>query len=645
MKKNNFLLLIIILLGCALRLDFLFASNFRIDSDEAIVGLMAKHILEGKNIPIFYYGQHYMGSFESIMVAALSLFFGLSTVTLRLVPTICSIVLIPVAYKLAKLVSPKNISNEFVGLTTALFFALPPSALLEWSTKARGGFIEVLLISALSFLYLVKFVKKDVCTKDLYFSCFLLGVGWWVNNQILYSMIAWAITAGIFLLISYKIVDTVKITVISAVAWLIGSSPWWVYNILNDWVSLGMFESGTKEEIFKHIAGVFAISLPILHGGIRFWHHDEIFPGAKYFVFANLILCLIAVLYLIVSNCFNKKEIIPVILITVFPIICITIFSISSFGYLIEAPRYLLPIYVGTFVWQGLFAGVLFSRFKILSYIYVSSIIIIQLTSFYLNGRSIPGEPFVYSNDRASKDHTNLIRWLKENNISHVRANYWIGYRLAFETNEAVTFTLFGEPYRDRIPEYERINDFLNIPIISTHSQIGLIKDGFNAVGIKYKETKIDDYTIMTPTEFINKKTCKSISPKNFSAETNYNQSSSRAAFDGSIDTRWGAGHEQIPGMYYILNLGKVYNLCDLELKLGKFRTDAPAELRIKIYNNGALVKELTQLDTDGYDYLEAAGIDLPLYLDGVSADKIELLQEGKKAVFDWSIAEIVLQE
>ena len=30
------------------------------DSDQAIVGLMAKHLLEGRAFPLFFYGQEYM---------------------------------------------------------------------------------------------------------------------------------------------------------------------------------------------------------------------------------------------------------------------------------------------------------------------------------------------------------------------------------------------------------------------------------------------------------------------------------------------------------------------------------------------------------------------------------------------------------
>ena len=79
-------LLVVTIIALALRLDHLYASNFVIDGDEAIVGLMAQHILNGQSWPTFYYGQHYMGSLEALLVALVGLFVGLSNFALKFVP-------------------------------------------------------------------------------------------------------------------------------------------------------------------------------------------------------------------------------------------------------------------------------------------------------------------------------------------------------------------------------------------------------------------------------------------------------------------------------------------------------------------------------------------------------------------------------
>ena len=77
---------LLVIIALLLRLDFMRGGSFVIDSDEAIVGLMGKHILEGRGIPTFYYGQHYMGSLEGICASIVFWFFGASAFTLQLVP-------------------------------------------------------------------------------------------------------------------------------------------------------------------------------------------------------------------------------------------------------------------------------------------------------------------------------------------------------------------------------------------------------------------------------------------------------------------------------------------------------------------------------------------------------------------------------
>jgi hypothetical protein len=55
------------------------------DSDEAVVGLMARHILHGQ-FTTFFWGQAYGGSQEALLTAPVFAVFGSSWVALRIVP-------------------------------------------------------------------------------------------------------------------------------------------------------------------------------------------------------------------------------------------------------------------------------------------------------------------------------------------------------------------------------------------------------------------------------------------------------------------------------------------------------------------------------------------------------------------------------
>ena len=61
------------------------------DSDEAVVGLMVRHILHGE-FTTFFWGQAYGGSQEALLTAPVFAVFGSSWLALRIVPLLLSAV-------------------------------------------------------------------------------------------------------------------------------------------------------------------------------------------------------------------------------------------------------------------------------------------------------------------------------------------------------------------------------------------------------------------------------------------------------------------------------------------------------------------------------------------------------------------------
>ena len=57
---------------------------------------MAKHISEGAAVPVFYYGQHYMGTLEPLLLSFLFDLFGYQPYLLKMVPLGFSLLLIGV---------------------------------------------------------------------------------------------------------------------------------------------------------------------------------------------------------------------------------------------------------------------------------------------------------------------------------------------------------------------------------------------------------------------------------------------------------------------------------------------------------------------------------------------------------------------
>ena len=129
------------------RLYLLMISGSVIDADEAIVGLMAMHINEGAPWPIFYYGQFYMGAIEPILAAISFRVLGQSSAALKFVPLLFSLIHVGLIFILAR-----RFTTRFGAHVAALLTAVAPVGLVLWSTMARGGFIELVVLGTLSLI-------------------------------------------------------------------------------------------------------------------------------------------------------------------------------------------------------------------------------------------------------------------------------------------------------------------------------------------------------------------------------------------------------------------------------------------------------------------------------------------------------------
>src|SRR3981189_3342611 len=62
---------------------FGFRRQLAFDSDQAVFGLMAKHLIEGRAFPLFMYGQNYILAVEAWLAAPVFLMAGVSAGALR----------------------------------------------------------------------------------------------------------------------------------------------------------------------------------------------------------------------------------------------------------------------------------------------------------------------------------------------------------------------------------------------------------------------------------------------------------------------------------------------------------------------------------------------------------------------------------
>lgn len=645
-----FFLILLVTCGALLRLDFMRAVEYTIDSDEAIVGLMAKHILEGAPVPTFYYGQHYMGSLEAIMASASFWLFGMSGFTLQLVPLLWSLALILVMFFLGR-----ECGGVVVGRIAALLTAVPPVALVVWSSKARGGFIEIVVLGALAMLVTARWFKEATSSTTYPIVIgVLLGIGWWVNNQILYFMVPIALFSFLHLVRGLQldirsILEPARVVLFGSLAFLVGSIPYWLYNLEHGFPSMGMFGRSPLKDIAQHCRGLFDTAIPILLGARHFWESDEIFPGSTvvYYVIYGTIFA--TVLYARRAHirsfmCGRIDTAAPLEMLFLFLAAACAIFAVSTFGWLSEAPRYLLPTYVGLFVVSGYACREMFRRSRALGTLCVGCILVLNIASSYAGGRAIPGEPIVFAGERVSRDHSEILSVLERLDITKVKTNYWIGYRLAFETNERVTFYGSGDPRQVRIQGYESAlgdSERERLPLLLVRPEAEAIRPALIRLGFSFKEIQASGYTLFYELE---KKGQDLVPIPSTEIARTFTQGPqmSHGALDGSSHTRWGSGKPQHPGMTFEVFFAKTQKLAAIEYDLGEWAHDYPRGLEIHLLkNDGSTVTVLSDPEFQSIRYFMQENTVVPILFPEHEVHGVRLIQTGSHPIVDWSIAEL----
>ncbi len=191
MKKNResavwFLPLFFAGAALLIRIPFIQVREGALLGDEMIIGLMAKHILEG-HFPIFFYGQSYMGSLEAYVVAFLAQGIGLNGWSAQLGAFFSYALFLIVHFFLIK---------RLWGLPASIFstilLVVPSVMVWEISVRAFGGSTEVLLFGTLSFFLWLK-VFADKQKKWILALGLSLGLGLWTNPLFLLYLISLAV--------------------------------------------------------------------------------------------------------------------------------------------------------------------------------------------------------------------------------------------------------------------------------------------------------------------------------------------------------------------------------------------------------------------------------------------------------------------
>ena len=149
MRESTLVVSVVIALLLLRSSAFVFGRAAYFNSDQAIVGLMAKHLSEFRALPVFFYGQDYMLGVEAWLAAPLFFVAGPSVTALK-VPLLA--IHVAIALLLLRILRRELHLRPFLALFPILFFVAAPVRTSALLLAANGGNVEPLLYVLLLWL-------------------------------------------------------------------------------------------------------------------------------------------------------------------------------------------------------------------------------------------------------------------------------------------------------------------------------------------------------------------------------------------------------------------------------------------------------------------------------------------------------------
>ncbi|MBN1430141.1 MAG: glycosyltransferase family 39 protein [Anaerolineae bacterium] len=509
-----------ILLGAGLKTVILLTNSITFDADEAILALMARHILQG-DWPLFFYGQSYMGALDAYLIAVAFLVGGQTVLMARLVQVALYLGVLVTTYMLTDRFS----RNRTASTIAALLMAIPPVLFSLYTTSTLGDYVEILLINNLLF-----WIGWDILSgRKQSMSWWLLagilaGLGWWSMALVVVSVVP-LLTIGLWHFrkdMPWGRVGVLALGfVVGALPWIIGTLQRGAGATISDLSGAWFSVSGVDgaQGIGFRLLSLTLFNIPALFGLRPSWSVDWIVLPVG---------IIIAMLYLFVlwqaaqrvlvrgENVEVSSRLMLLSLLLGW-LSLLLLFIFSPFGG-DPTGRYLLPLYpllailVGDWLCRVRRSMGRTSR-RWSKIIPIASLVVCLGYNLWGNVRSMLENPpgLTKQFDPISQiphDHDQeLIAFLDFIDADRGYSNTWVTFRFAFLTQERIIFSP-RLPYKadmsytygdDRYPPYSQVVDEAEkvVYVTSNHPELDEeIGRRLGNLGVIFQENRIGPYTV-----------------------------------------------------------------------------------------------------------------------------------------------------
>ena len=200
------------------------AGRLFTEPDETVVGLMAKHMAEGTDWPMFFYGQSYMGSLEPMASTVFVKFMGATGFAVGLGTALWSVLALWALWQWGT-----SAGGAVAGFWSLALGAVGGAVYFQYQTAARGGYMTALWIGATAIWLAARWGARwwdgaRVRKREAFALGALAGLGLW-NNMITAAALG---TAGLLALVGIRgrFWRHWKALFAGAAGGMLGAAPW-----------------------------------------------------------------------------------------------------------------------------------------------------------------------------------------------------------------------------------------------------------------------------------------------------------------------------------------------------------------------------------------------------------------------------------
>ena len=535
---------LIILAGAALRLYILFKSHFIGDGDEALTGVMALDIQKGE-FPAFTYGQPYMAATEAYFTALVYYLTGFHSWGMKVAPFLASLGIIWANYLLPRRFLDSRLAGLFAAALTAfpsLYFAVLSLRSYNHYTETMLGGQLLLLVAGIILWGNPPDTKEQTRGKWGYTRRewllwaalgLLAGVNFYGHGLALFYFLP----VIFFLFLKDKLFFLRPTALATILGFMVGSFPWWLYNLLTNWHTLGYYfkppdpNKKAALDVLQHFSD---FSWPLATGAYNYWFVTPAFIG----IFLNVVFSLCLVVWLIARRrgiagwfrlSFKPSQ--PIDLLLLLALLAPVTYLVWGFGNvaftdLDTTGRYLVPIMsiLPAIIGGGLakfsqsLPGKLsalrkFSDTRRKAAAYGLGLILL-LGVIGGNLALYRGVDYVsvfqsayFPQLRPPVDNAPLINYLKAQDIEYATCNHWVGNRIILDSAEAVKCVDYHDLSVGGLDRFERYSQAIKarglrvaFVLLNLADGAGPIEARLKALSVTYTRQDFPPYIVIIPT-------------------------------------------------------------------------------------------------------------------------------------------------